>query len=104
MVVAHIKCRMKNLDIEVGQEEMPNYKCNFHLRRYGMEKFKAGDKAFILESNRIVREVEVVRCSGGMYIIRFAEGGGIQVKGHRLFATQEEAKAGMSGNGQGKYI
>lgn len=27
-----------------------------------MEKFKPGDHAFILESNRIVREVTVVRC------------------------------------------
>ncbi len=68
-----------------------------------MEKFKTGDRAFILESNRIVREVEGERCSGGMYIIRFAEGGGIQVKGHKLFATQEEAKAGMAGNRPGKY-
>ena len=27
-----------------------------------------------------------------MYIIRFPGGGGIQVKGHRLFATKEEAE------------
>ena len=51
----------------------------------------------IVESNRIVREVTVARCSGGMYLIKFAEGGGIQVREHRLFATQEEAEAGRLG-------
>lgn len=42
-----------------------------------MAKFKAGDKAFIVESNRCVREVKIVRISGGMYLIRFEGGGGI---------------------------
>ena len=36
-----------------------------------MAKFKPGDHAFILESNRIVREVTVVRCNAGMYLLRF---------------------------------
>ena len=53
--------------------------------------FKAGDKAYIIESNRIIRECTVVRASGNLYIIRFENGGGIQVPGHRLFASQEEA-------------
>ncbi len=54
---------------------------------------KPGDTAFIIESNRIIREVEIVRCSGGMYLIRFKDsGGGIQVKKHRLFATKEDAE------------
>lgn len=60
-----------------------------------MGNFKPGDKAFIVESNRAVREVTVIRHSGGMYLIRFAEGGGIQVREHRLFSTQEEAAAGI---------
>lgn len=34
-----------------------------------MAKFKAGDKAFIVESNRCVREVTIVRISGGMYLV-----------------------------------
>ena len=33
-----------------------------------MAKFKPGDHAFILESNRIVREVTVVQCNAGMYL------------------------------------
>ena len=60
-----------------------------------MGNFKPGDKAFIVESNRTVREVTVIRHSGGMYLIRFAEGGGIQVRGHRLFVSQEEAAASI---------
>lgn len=56
-----------------------------------MGNFKPGDKAFIVESNRVIREVTVIRHSGGMYLIRFAEGGGIQVREHRLFSTQEDA-------------
>mgnify|MGYP000807529504 CR=1 FL=1 len=62
-----------------------------------LSKFKTGDKAFILESNRIIREVTIAQCSGGMYLIKFSDGGGIQVKEHRLFATKEEAEAGMPG-------
>ena len=56
-----------------------------------MAKFKAVDKAFIVESNRCVREVNIVRVSGGMYLIRFEGGGVIQVKEHQLFASAEDA-------------
>ena len=52
---------------------------------------KVGDTAYIVESNRYVREVEIRRCSGGMFLVRFTDtGGGIQVKAHRLFATTRE--------------
>ena len=54
--------------------------------------FKAGDTAYIVENNRIVRECTIVRESENLYIIRFSSGGGIQVKGHRLFSSQEEAE------------
>ncbi len=54
---------------------------------------KPGDTVYIVESNRIIREVIIVRCSGGMYLIRFKDsGGGIQVKKHRLFETKESAE------------
>ena len=54
---------------------------------------KVGDTAYIVESNRYVREVEIRRCSGGMLLVRFTDtGGGIQVKAHRLFATREETE------------
>ena len=56
-------------------------------------------KAYIVESNRWIREVEIRSTAGGMYLIRFPEtGGGIKVKESRLFATREEAEKGLPGN------
>lgn len=57
-----------------------------------MARFKAGDTAYFVESNRIIKEVTIVNCTGGMYLIRFSTGGGIKVKEHRLFTTEEEAR------------
>ncbi len=57
---------------------------------------KVGDTAYIVESNRYVREVEICKCSGGMFLVCFTDtGGGIQVKAHRLFATREDAEKGI---------
>ena len=56
-------------------------------------KFKPNDTAFLVESNRIVREVLVKKASGGMYLVVFKDtGGGIRVNKHRLYATKEEAE------------
>ena len=58
--------------------------------------FKAGDTVFIVESNRFIREAEVRSCSGGMYLVKFKDnGGGIKLKEHRLFASQEDAEASI---------
>ena len=57
--------------------------------------FKAGDTAYIVESNRFIREVKIKSCAGGMYLIKFEDGGGIKVKEHRLFATKEDAEASI---------
>ena len=55
--------------------------------------FKIGSKAFMVESNRIVSEVTIVKRNGDFYIVRFENSGGIQVRISRLFATKEEAEA-----------
>lgn len=61
-------------------------------------RFKPGDKAFIVESNRFIREVEIRSTAGGMYLIKFADtGGGIKVKESRLFATREDAEKSLPG-------
>lgn len=61
-------------------------------------RFKAGDKAFIVESNRFIREVEIRSTAGGMYLIKFTDtGGGIKVKESRLFATREDAEKSLPG-------
>ena len=58
---------------------------------------RVGDTAYIVESNRYVREVEIRRRSGGMFLVRFTNtGGGIQVKAHRLFAIREEAEKSIA--------
>ncbi len=54
-------------------------------------KYKTGDKAYIVESNCRVREVQMLNYSGGMFLIRFENGGGIRVNDHRLYYTNEEA-------------
>lgn len=56
-------------------------------------RYKVGDTVYLIESNRLIRECTVKRVSGNLYVVRFANGGGIQVKEHRLFATQEEAES-----------
>lgn len=54
---------------------------------------KQGDTAFIIESNRLIREVEIIRTSGEFYLIRFKDsGGGIKVRKNRMFPTREEAE------------
>lgn len=61
-----------------------------------MGKFKAGSKAFVVESSIFVKEVYVVKSSGGFCLIRYANGdGGYRVRESRLFATEEEAKASI---------
>lgn len=57
--------------------------------------YKAGDKAYIIESNRIVRECTIVRGHGDLYIIRFDNGGGIQINVHRLFGNREKVEANL---------
>jgi len=59
-------------------------------------RFNPGDTAFLVESNRIVREVSVLKVSGGFYTIRFVDSrGGMRVRENRLFPTREEAEASM---------
>lgn len=56
-------------------------------------KYKPGNRAFIIESKRFIREVEIVKFSGGLYTLRFPDsGGGIKLRENRLFSTKEEAE------------
>lgn len=57
---------------------------------------KVGDIVYIVESNRYIRKVQIVRIIGDMYLIRFLDnGGGIQVRKNRLFKSEEEASESM---------
>lgn len=57
-------------------------------------KLEVGDNAFIIESNRIVREVIVLKRSRDFYTVRFVgnTSGGIQLRASRLFTSKEEAE------------
>ena len=61
-----------------------------------MSKFNQGDTAFIVESHHFIREVKIIKCSGGMYTIKFIDStGGIKVREHRLFSSKEEAESSI---------
>ena len=55
--------------------------------------FEKGSTTFIIESNRLIREVTISQRRGDFYVVRFGDRGGIQVRGSRLFATRGEAEA-----------
>lgn len=55
--------------------------------------YKEGTTAFIIESNRLIREVVVLKRTGDFYIVRFRDcNGGIRIRGSRLFATRDAAE------------
>ncbi len=57
-------------------------------------RYNINDTAFLIESNRIIREVKILKYAGGLYTVRFVDGaGGIKVRENRLFATEDEANA-----------
>lgn len=59
--------------------------------------YETGTEVFFIESNRIIRKATVVRRSGDFYILRFDEGGGIQLREGRIFPTREQAEATLPG-------
>ena len=56
--------------------------------------FEIGSTAYIVESNRIIREVTIVKRNGNFYIIRFGTRGGIQVRSNRLLPYIKKQKKG----------
>ena len=63
-------------------------------------RFQPGDKAFIVVSNFMIREVDVLRYSGGFVTIHIIDDythgrGRINLRENRLFATKEEAAASI---------
>lgn len=58
-----------------------------------MPRFRPGSTAYIVESNRFIREVEVKSFSGGLYLLIFKDtGGGVKLRENRLYATKEGAE------------
>lgn len=61
----------------------------------GYMTFEIGSTAYIVESNRLIREVTIVKRNGDFYIIRFGTRGGIQVRSNRIFASYEDADSSI---------
>lgn len=59
-------------------------------------EYEIGSKAFIIESNRILREVTIVRKNSDFYVIRFDSNGCIQLRKSRVFSSEEAAKEYLS--------
>lgn len=52
---------------------------------------KVGDTVYIVTNNSNITEVTVKRISGNLCVVRFNNGGGIQIPKSRLFETPEQA-------------
>ena len=64
-----------------------------------MPKFNPGDKAYIIESTIFIKEVEIVKYSGSMYLIKYPKSSsGYKVRESRLYKTEEEAKRVVEAN------
>lgn len=59
-------------------------------------KYNPGDTAYIVESNRIIREVKALKVSGEFATLRFMDSdGGIKLRESRLFPIKEDAEASL---------
>ena len=67
--------------------------------------FKQGDTAFIVESKWRIREVQIIKLSGGFATIRFLDGeGGIRIHESRLFSSKEAAESSMPKKGNSRLF
>lgn len=66
------------------------------------KKYTVGQHVFIISNNSYVIEMQIMRISGGFYTLRSVEnyGSGMRLKGHRLYATKEEAENVMKAKRQ----
>ncbi len=56
-------------------------------------KYNVGDTAYIIESNRLIRETVIIKKKGNFYTVKFKDtNGAITLKAHRLYGTREEAE------------
>ena len=59
----------------------------------GEKKYIPGERGYIIESNRYIREVIITQSAGGFCTIRFTDrDGGIRVRTSRLYSSVEEAE------------
>ena len=57
---------------------------------------KQGDFVYFIENNIAIKQVQVVRQSGGLVTIKFSNGGAIKVHRSRLYELKEDAEQKLS--------
>lgn len=61
------------------------------------DKLSVGKHAFIIESNRIIREVIVIKVVCDLFTVQFMDSkSAVRVRRNRLYETEEEAKMHMT--------
>ena len=70
----------------------------FRMQPQNRAVFHPGETAYLIQSNRFVREVTVMSTDcGGMCSVRFNDAsGGIRVRSSRLFHNKEDAEGQLS--------
>ena len=59
-------------------------------------RYNPGDAYYIIESNRIIREVKVLKITGGFATLRFMDSdGGTKLRESRLFPTKKDAETSL---------
>ena len=59
-------------------------------------KYNVGDTAYIIESNRLIRETVIIKKKGNFYTVKFRDtNGAITLKAHRLYGTREQAEQNL---------
>ena len=60
-------------------------------------KYQEGQKVFLTGARPdLIEEATVVRYTGGMYTIRFKNGGGIRVREDRIYPTRKDAEEAIN--------
>lgn len=58
--------------------------------------YNVGDTAYIIESNRLIRETVIIKKKGNFYTVKFKDtNGAITLKAHRLYGTRDEAEKNL---------
>ena len=87
--------KSNSFNITSGQISVSLYWPLIKRRMTMINNLKPGARAYIIESNRSIREVTIKRISGNLCLVTYGSGGGIQIGKHRLFPDRDAAEGYM---------
>lgn len=89
---------MQALSANTVFEVIPMQSSQFGMQPQNRAVFHPGDTAYLIHSNRFVREVTVMSNDcGGMCSVRFNDtNGGIRLRSSKLFQSKEDAERQLS--------